>query len=278
MKTRPLGLRLAIGLLALFALWSFGSCDSVFGSDDDDSGGGSGGAAEATSWIRVNETSVEHPFGGTYRIAIIDKNETQMTITFYQETEDGVVQVAGGILPYEVNGEDITFVWSHAWFDEDPGVQGITYNGTDWYEIPAGAADFPTGGTAQITGDTLTVEGGAGAQTFTKIDFALPSDMVDTWDLNIAGSTGDLELGATSDAPAPGWGSLSYTFDTQEGSGYWKASGTTEGYLRQIYTEINEEPDLEYWEHLTPYVLAGDTLTFYNDIAKSQGTAYDYIR
>ncbi len=253
----------AIGMAALL----FGACEST----------GADGGVEATSWIHVSETSLDHPFGGTYRIAVIDKAESQMTIVFYQETGDGVVQVAGGLLPYEVQGEEISYEWAYAWFDEDPGVQGITYSGKDWYEIPADA-EAPDGGTMQIAGDTLTVNGGGGAVEFSKVDFGLPADMVGTWDLDLTSSTGDMVLGSTSDAPAPGWGSLSFTFDNQEGSGYWKASGTTEGFFRQIYTEVSDDPNLEYWEHLTPYSLAGDTWTFYSDLAKTEGGAYNYVR
>jgi hypothetical protein len=280
MKKRPVGFSIAIALLALFALWSFASCDGVLGSDDDDdSGGGSGGGAEVTSWIFESDTSLDHPFGGTYRVAIIDKGESQMTIVFYhqQENGDGVVQVAGGLLPYEVEGEAITYEWSHAWLDHDPDIQGITYSGKDWYEIPADA-EAPGEGTMQIDGDTLTVDGGGGELAFSKVEFGLPADMVGTWNLDLSGSTGDLELGTTSDAPVSGWGSLSYTHNTEEGSGYWQATGTTEGYFRQIYTEISDEADLEYWEYLTPYALADDTWTFYSDLAKTEGGAYDYIR
>ncbi|MBD3241652.1 MAG: hypothetical protein GF331_13765 [Chitinivibrionales bacterium] len=274
MRKRPLLFRTASGLLTFLALLGFGSCDTVLDSNDDPNGG-SGEGVEATSWIRVNDTSVDRPFGGTYRVAIIDKGESQLTIVYYEETGDGVAQAGGGILPYEVQGDELVYEWSLAWFGEDPSIEGINYTGKDWYTLPADVA--PPGGTMQIVGDTLSVEGGGGALEFSEIAFGLPADMVGTWDLDLAGSTGDMELGATSDAPAPGWGSLSYTFDSQVGSGYWQASGTTDGYFRQVYTEMNDDSNLEYWAHLTPYTLAGDTLTFYSDLAETTGGAYDYI-
>ncbi len=238
---------------------------------------------EPTSWIYVSEQSLEHPFDGSYRVAIIDIRDSQMKIIFYEEVgADGVLQVAGGLLPYETNSEEITFEWSHAWLGDDPGEPEIDYSGKDWYEIPS-SLEAPSGGTMQMDGDTLTVNGGGGALEFSKVDFGLPADLVKSWDLAVDGYTGELILGSTSDAPEAGWASLSYTWNEpdsaeQTGSGYWQATDTGEGFFRQVYTEISDEEDLEYWEHLTPYALQDGTLTFYTDLNRTEAGAYSYQR
>jgi hypothetical protein len=233
------------------------------------------------SWIIVHENAADHPFGGQYRIGIIDTRDSPMRIVFYDEVDDdGVIQVSGGFLPFENDGEEITFEWSHVWLGADPEEDGIDYTGKDWYEIPS-TAEAPPGGTMQENGDTLTVDGGGGSLEFSKLSFGVPEDMVESWDLAMDGYSGDLVLGSTSDAPEAGWGSLAYTWNEpdaaeQSGSGYWRASGTTEGYFRQIYTEVSDDEDLEYWEHLTPYTLADNTLTLFTDLAKTE--SYDYQR
>ncbi len=274
-------------------------CDNVLGEDDpadtgDDTGDDTEENAEddaeddaedsivsAASWIIVHENAVDHPFDGRYSIGSIDTRDSPMRICYYDGVDDdGVIQVSGGLLPFENDGEEITFEWSHVWLGADPEKEGIDYTGKDWYEIPS-TLEPPPEGTMEIDGDTLTVNGGAGPLEFSKLAFGLPEDMVESWDLAIDGYSGDLVLGSTSDAPEPGWGSLAYTWNEpdaaeQSGSGYWRASGTTEGYFRQIYTEVSDDDGLEYWEHLTPYTLEEDTLTLFTDLAKTE--SYDYQR
>lgn len=254
-----------VSVVLVLVLLLIVGCDDFFGSDDDNDALGN----PVGSWITVLPESSPGPLGEDFRAALLDIDESHVTCIFYDETTAGVVQVSGFIAPYVPSGSQFAFEMTHAWLGEDPG-DVIVWAGKDWYQIPDDVPHPPDPDAFTVNGDTLTVLGPG--LVFDRITFGLPDGLIGAWESN----GNPLELSDMSDRP--NFGGFEYEWGTQEGSGYWQASGPTSGFLRQIYTVISDDPDLKYWEHLNPYVLDDATLHIYMDLDLDVGDRLEYTR
>jgi hypothetical protein len=263
-------------ILVIIALAFVPGCDTLTGADEDDAAT----PAAARRWFAVYDAAVEGPVGVAYRAILVTVEGTSITAVLYDETAEGVVQVSGFggdfTLVAGVNEFEITRVW----LGEDPSQTGVTWDGRDWYDVPADMpeADRPGEGAFAIDGDTFTIGPTGTENELTLITQSQPEALTGDWVMTGAPAN-TLGLTATSTTATAGWGDLTYTYDAQEGSGYWAAFTVGEtSYFRQDYRRISDETDLGTWEHLTPYVVDAATgaVTLYSDFAETPAGAWSY--
>lgn len=132
MKKRPAWLRLAVALLALFALWSFGSCDTVLGSDDDDDNGGAADGTATVSLSGASEVDGEHLWVWLYAGDEwnIDSPETVLAA--------GSQEISGGTASFVLKESDENWGYTS---DEWSGTGGNSY---DLYIMTAPEDGEPT--------------------------------------------------------------------------------------------------------------------------------------
>ena len=250
------GVALSFGaLVVVVAVSGLVSCANLFGSDDD-GGGGGGGTADVDptgTWLVVLDTAAEGPTGEDFQAALAEIDDTQFAIVFYgQDT----AQLAGLKGSYEVYGDTVNCLMNIGWFPEDPSGDSNTpelkgtWDAIDWYEV---VEDDAMELSVTIDGTTL-FGGGEGEIEFEKVSFSRPLDLLNKW----VNGDDDVELHGT--------GIWTYTYGTQTGGGpSWEASGTTEGFLRQVYDEISDE-SVNYMEYLSPHEMPdASSLRFYDE-------------
>ncbi|MBN2435002.1 MAG: hypothetical protein JXK07_07015 [Spirochaetes bacterium] len=241
-------------ILTSFLLFIITACD---GDDDDND---SNDVNPKGKWMAVLDEEIEAPSPETVmaKAILMEVTADDSTIIFYDNEAN---QVSGMKSDYTVDVDAFQLTSTHMWLDRDPE-EGITFTGTGWYEIPDEVETLNPEFT--IDDDTMAIDKDGMKFSLIKTDFSVLSDLVGSWSIT------DSDVTFNSD------GTFSYSHGGTTGSGTWEASGTESGYLRQIITEMSDDPDCSYYECINPYVLVGDTLTVYFDFDLSTG--YDYIK
>ncbi|HRX15743.1 MAG TPA: hypothetical protein P5123_05485 [Spirochaetota bacterium] len=241
-------------ILTSFLLFIITACDG----DDDDKD--SNDVDPKGKWMAVLDDEIEAPSPDTVmaKAILLEVTAENSTMIFYDSATE---QISGMKSTYTVDENTFQLTSTHMWLDRDPE-EGITFTGTGWYEIPDEVETLNPEFT--IDDDTMTIDKDGVKFSLIKTEFSASSNLVGTWAMTGSSATFNSD------------GTFSYSHESQTGSGTWEASGTESGYIRQIITEMSDDPDCSYYECLTPYVLVGNTLTLYYDFVMS--TDYDYTK
>jgi hypothetical protein len=221
--------------------------------------------------LAVLESPTEGPTGEDFQAALAEIDGTQFSIIFYGSDTALVAGLNGS---YAVNGNTVDCVMNVGWFPEDPedpedpdAPELIDeWTAIDWYEVVAGDAME-----LSVTIEGSTFYGGPNGEIpFQKVSFSCPPELVDTW---VETEPNELVL--------HGDGSFTFVYDTgevvQTGGGPLWAVAPAEGYMRQVYDSISDEPSLNYLEYLSPCEMMNeDTVRMYG--AYDLSGEYDYTR